>query len=102
MREGGNAGVEYFGNDERAEHAPAKRGVKMPELTCISPIDGSVFATRKTLSAEGARAAIAETRAAQANVYNSPGWRRLQSRSGARPMAARASPVMCCPCAFVV
>jgi DNA helicase-2/ATP-dependent DNA helicase PcrA len=28
-----------------------------------------------------------ETRAAEANVYNSPGWRRLQSRSGARPMS---------------
>src|SRR6056297_2380801 len=35
-------------------------------LNCISPIDGSVFATRETLSAEAARAAIAETRAAQA------------------------------------
>ena len=38
----------------------------MPELRCISPIDGSVFATRETLSAEAARAAIAEARAAQA------------------------------------
>ncbi len=28
-----------------------------------------------------------ETRAAAANVYNSPGWRRLQARSGTRPMS---------------
>src|SRR6056297_1409641 len=35
-------------------------------LNCISPVDGSVFAKRETLSAEVARAAIAETRAAQA------------------------------------
>ncbi|SEM72913.1 ATP-dependent DNA helicase, Rep family [Roseovarius tolerans] len=35
----------------------------------------------------GAAASGIETRAAQANVYNSPGWRRLQSRSGARPMS---------------
>jgi acyl-CoA reductase-like NAD-dependent aldehyde dehydrogenase len=39
----------------------------MPELRCISPIDGSIFATRETLGAEAARAAIAETRAAQAD-----------------------------------
>lgn len=38
----------------------------MPTLTCISPIDGSVFATRETLAPEAAREAIAETRAAQA------------------------------------
>jgi DNA helicase-2/ATP-dependent DNA helicase PcrA len=35
----------------------------------------------------GAAAAGIETRAAEANVYNSPGWRRLQSRGGARPMS---------------
>jgi len=35
----------------------------------------------------GAAATGIETRAAEANVYNSPGWRRLQSRSGARPMS---------------
>lgn len=35
----------------------------------------------------GAAASGIETRAAEANVYNSPGWRRLQSRSGARPMS---------------
>src|SRR6056297_1987474 len=28
-----------------------------------------------------------ETRAAEANVYNSPGWRRLQSRAGDRPVS---------------
>ncbi|MFD1158211.1 ATP-dependent helicase [Roseovarius aestuarii] len=28
-----------------------------------------------------------ETRAAEANVYNSPGWKRLQSRAGQRPVA---------------
>src|SRR6056297_2327384 len=35
----------------------------------------------------GAAAAGIETRAAEANVYNSPGWRRLQSRGGERPMS---------------
>jgi len=35
----------------------------------------------------GAAATGIETRAAEANVYNSPGWRRLQSRSGTRPMS---------------
>ncbi|MGR3619086.1 MAG: ATP-dependent helicase [Roseovarius sp.] len=34
----------------------------------------------------GASAAGIETRAAEANVYNSPGWRRLQSRGAERPM----------------
>ncbi|WP_394707772.1 aldehyde dehydrogenase family protein [Roseovarius pacificus] len=38
----------------------------MTTLTCTSPIDGSVFATRETLSAQDARDAIAETRDAQA------------------------------------
>ena len=28
-----------------------------------------------------------ETRAAEANVYNSPGWKRLQSRAGQRPVS---------------
>ncbi|MEL6933052.1 MAG: DNA helicase II, partial [Pseudomonadota bacterium] len=28
-----------------------------------------------------------ETRAAEANVYNSPGWKRLQARSTERPMS---------------
>jgi len=36
-------------------------------LTCISPIDGSVFATRETLSPEAARAAADRARAAQAD-----------------------------------
>ncbi|MDF1715365.1 MAG: aldehyde dehydrogenase family protein [Antarcticimicrobium sp.] len=35
-------------------------------LTCISPIDGSVFATRETLGPEAARAAADRARAAQA------------------------------------
>ncbi|RXV66724.1 DNA helicase II [Roseovarius sp. A46] len=34
----------------------------------------------------GASAAGIETRAAEANVYNSPGWRRLQARGGERPV----------------
>ena len=38
----------------------------MATLECISPIDGSVFATRQTLDLEAARNAIAESRAAQA------------------------------------
>jgi acyl-CoA reductase-like NAD-dependent aldehyde dehydrogenase len=39
----------------------------MTTLSCISPIDGSVFATRETLGPDAARAAVAETRAAQAD-----------------------------------
>jgi len=35
-------------------------------LTCVSPIDGSVFATRETLGPEAARAAADRARAAQA------------------------------------
>ncbi|GAW36062.1 DNA helicase II [Roseovarius sp. A-2] len=45
----------------------------------------------------GAASTGIETRAAQANVYNSPGWRRLQSRSGTRQMSQPAearSPVI--------
>jgi len=38
----------------------------MPTLSCISPIDGSVLATRETLSAGDARDVLAESRAAQA------------------------------------
>jgi acyl-CoA reductase-like NAD-dependent aldehyde dehydrogenase len=49
----------------------------MTTLTCISPIDGSVFATRETLSVDDARAAIAETRAAQADWAARP----LQERT---------------------
>ena len=37
----------------------------MSTLTCISPIDGSVFATRETLSAEAAQDVVAKARAAQ-------------------------------------
>ena len=33
-------------------------------------------------------ASAVETRAAQANVYNSPGWQRLQTRTTARPIAS--------------
>ena len=36
------------------------------KLSCISPIDGSVFATRDTLPLEAARATVARVRAAQA------------------------------------
>jgi DNA helicase-2/ATP-dependent DNA helicase PcrA len=35
----------------------------------------------------GAAASGIESRVAQANVYNSPGWRRLQARGGERPMS---------------
>ena len=37
----------------------------MSTLTCISPIDGSVFATRETLTAEAAKKAIGRAQAAQ-------------------------------------
>ena len=37
----------------------------MPVLRCISPIDGSVYAERETLSPDAARALVAETRKAQ-------------------------------------
>lgn len=37
----------------------------MAQLTCVSPIDGSVLATRDTLSLAQAQAAIADARAAQ-------------------------------------
>jgi acyl-CoA reductase-like NAD-dependent aldehyde dehydrogenase len=53
----------------------------MTTLTCISPIDGSVFAARETLSPDAARATLAESRAAQA------GW-------AARPLAERVEAVM--------
>lgn len=45
-------------------------------ITCISPIDGSVFATRETLIADAARDAVARSCAAQ------PAW-------AARPLAER-------------
>lgn len=48
----------------------------MTTLKCISPIDGSVFAERETLSPEAARAAAARARTAQAD------W-------AARPLAER-------------
>ena len=41
-------------------------------LKCISPIDGSVFATRETLSAQAARAAADRARAAQAAWASRP------------------------------
>ncbi|HEY9037673.1 MAG TPA: aldehyde dehydrogenase family protein [Roseovarius sp.] len=50
-------------------------------LTCISPIDGSVFATRETLDIGGARAAADRARSAQVN------W-------AARPLDERISLVM--------
>ncbi|WP_274423214.1 aldehyde dehydrogenase family protein [Chelativorans sp. YIM 93263] len=53
----------------------------MTMLRCISPIDGSVFAERETLSLDAARADIARLRAAQAN------W-------AARPLAERIELVM--------
>ncbi|MDN2565623.1 aldehyde dehydrogenase family protein [Aquibium sp. A9E412] len=46
------------------------------QLQCISPIDGSVYATRTALTADAARAAAARARAAQ------PAW-------AARPLAER-------------
>ena len=53
----------------------------MTTLTCISPIDGSVFATRETLSPDAAHAAAARARAAQ------PAW-------AARPLLERIDLVM--------
>ncbi|UOM34873.1 aldehyde dehydrogenase family protein [Acuticoccus sp. I52.16.1] len=53
----------------------------MTVLTCISPIDGSVVATRDTLPVDAARALVARTRAAQA------AW-------AARPLQERARLVM--------
>jgi DNA helicase II / ATP-dependent DNA helicase PcrA len=35
----------------------------------------------------GGASSTLETRAAEANVYNSPGWKRLQARSGERPVS---------------
>ena len=51
-----------------------------PRMSRCSPRRGSTAANY------GAASAGIETRAAEANVYNSPGWRRLQSRGGERPM----------------
>ncbi len=53
----------------------------MTMLKCISPIDGSVFAERATLSLDAARAAVAASRTAQAN------W-------AARPLSERIDLVM--------
>ena len=49
----------------------------MTTLTCISPIDGSVYAERPAMSLAGARAAVARARDAQRQ------W-------AARPLAERA------------
>ena len=35
----------------------------------------------------GGLSSVLETRAAEANVYNSPGWKRLQARQGERPIS---------------
>ena len=35
----------------------------------------------------GGLSSLLETRAAEANVYNSPGWNRLQARQGERPIS---------------
>ena len=50
-------------------------------LTCISPIDGSTYATRETLSLDAAQSAV--TRA-----------RRAQSAWAARPLAERVELVL--------
>ena len=50
-------------------------------ITCVSPIDGSVLATRESLSAEAARDAVARGQAAQ------PAW-------AARPLDERIRLVM--------
>jgi acyl-CoA reductase-like NAD-dependent aldehyde dehydrogenase len=60
---------------------PAIKDAIMTTLTCISPIDGSVFATREAMTLDEARAAVAESRAAQA------AW-------GARPLQERIDLVM--------
>ncbi len=44
----------------------------MGTLTCISPIDGSVFATRETLDQKTASAAVASARAAQSGWASRP------------------------------
>ena len=44
----------------------------MPVLECISPIDGSVFATRETLAPGAAQAAAGRARAAQADWAGRP------------------------------
>ncbi len=44
----------------------------MGELTCISPIDGSVFATKATQTADEVRAVVAAARAAQAAWADTP------------------------------
>lgn len=53
----------------------------MPVLQCISPVDGSVYAERSTLSAEAAGHVVARARAAQ------PGW-------AARPLSERVELVL--------
>ena len=53
----------------------------MNEITCISPIDGKVFATRNTLSLKDAKDEIQRLRAAQS------AW-------SARPLSERISLVM--------
>ncbi len=50
----------------------------MTTLKCISPIDGSVFAERETLSREAARAAAERARAAQADWAARPLQERIQ------------------------
>ncbi|MFD0859595.1 aldehyde dehydrogenase family protein [Roseovarius aquimarinus] len=47
-------------------------------LTCISPIDGSVFATRETLHSDGAKAAAARARKAQMNWAARPLTERIR------------------------
>ena len=44
------------------------------------------FGGRCAPAAEGARSTLADA-AARADVYNSPGWKRMQARAAQRPMA---------------
>ncbi|MCR8725108.1 aldehyde dehydrogenase family protein [Frigidibacter sp. ROC022] len=53
----------------------------MTQIQCVSPVNGEVYVTRESLSAEAARAAVARARAAQA------GW-------AARPLDERIALVM--------
>ncbi|MEE9321770.1 MAG: aldehyde dehydrogenase family protein [Granulosicoccus sp.] len=51
---------------------------KTAQLNCVSPIDGSVFATRETLTLEGAKQAVAAARQAQLAWATRPLDERIQ------------------------
>jgi acyl-CoA reductase-like NAD-dependent aldehyde dehydrogenase len=58
----------------------------MTEITCVSPIDGSVYASRPAETADAMRARIAKARTAQAEWRKRPlasasRWSRRASRA---------------------